>query len=501
MAAWTMDYYVDQTNPRADDQNTGTSHRPWKTITKANHTLVAGDTLYIKAGTYDSYIRPINSGTFRKPITYRNYQKDTVTIANTAYGIHLNSKSYICVYGVNFVECDKFLWLQNNASHNAIAYCNFDQGRHVEWSGSKIYRTSSYNWVHHCRFSKYGYCTDNDIGSILDIGNEESRTDTSSYNLIEDNTMLHGGHHILGIFGRFNVIRNNYFHNENWSNGYGNRNVYLSGFPCSSGRNLIEGNQIAHSGIPPDNWGASGMLLATGYNIVRLNRFYHNNLAGISMSVTKDYLSDIIHNKIYNNSFLHNGFNMNKGPEAMTSAIGMAVRSGRLIIKQNAIKNNLYFLHHQVYGTYNVLISDQIIASNWDGDTQGNPKFVHASDVLGDPQDPSLPDLHLEPDSPCKDSGTYLTTIISSSGSGTSFEVADAGYFADGWGIVPGDTIQLQKSMQRARIIKIDYESNTLKINKTLTWTQNQGISLIYEGSAPDVGAYEIKGPHFQPRT
>ena len=110
LQAQAIDYYVDQNHPSANDQNSGTMDRPWKTITKANQTLVAGDTVYIKAGTYNSYIAPNNSGTSSNRITYRNYGSDTVTISNTTYGILLSGKSYITVQGINFYLLDQFLW-------------------------------------------------------------------------------------------------------------------------------------------------------------------------------------------------------------------------------------------------------------------------------------------------------------------------------------------------------------------------------------------------------
>ena len=486
------DYYVDQNHPSANDQNPGTVDQPWKTITKANAIVVAGDTAYIRAGTYNSHIAPNNSGTSSNPITYRKYSTDIVTVSNTTCGIYLNGRSYIVIQGINFYNLDKFLWVQNSANYNTIAYCNFDQGRNVGWSGSKIYQSSSYNWVHHCQFSKYGYYADNDIGSILDIGNEESETDISKYNLIENNTMFHGGHHVLGVYGMYNVVRNNYFHNENWLSGYGNRNVYLGGYPVNSGRNLIEGNQIGYSGIPPDNWGASGMSLTTGHNIVRRNRFYFNDLAGISMTLTSSYYQDIVDNKIYNNTFLRNGWNMTTGPDALTSAIAFAIYSGSHVITDNAIKNNIYYSHYQVYGYYYVSSGDQTFANNWDGDTQGDPLFVDASTTPGDPTDSTWPYFNLQGSSPCIDAGAALTTITTASGSGTSFTVDDAGYFMDGWGIVQGDNIQLQGNMQRARITSINYVTNTITVDTSLTWTQNQGISVAYEGSAPDIGAYEF---------
>ena len=498
-----MVYYVDTNHPQASDSNPGTESLPWKTISRANP-MQAGDIVYIKAGTYNTYIAPSHSGTASAPITYRNFGTDVVTISNAPYGILLDGKSYIVVQGINFYNLDKFLWIQNNANHNTIAYCNFDQGRNVGWSGSKIYRSSQNNWVHHSRFSHYGYYTDDDIGCILDIGNEESTTDQTRYNLIENNIMYHGGHHVLGVYGMYNVIRDNYFHNEPWSMGtpesdrgavmYGNRNLSFSGYPVNSGRNLFEGNRVAFSSDPSDNVGASGMALNTAYNIVRGNYYYHNDRAGVSMSLTSSYYSDIIYNKVYNNTFFHNGINTEDPIDHMNSGIGFGLYSGSHVIQHNAIQNNLLYRHRVPYGSYYVNLADQIFAGNWDGDTQGDPKFVDASTDLGDPMDASLPDLRLESDSPCKDAGRYLTTVTSPSGSGTAFRVADAGYFMDGWGIagVQGDEIQLFGSAQRARITAVDYATNMVTVDRILTWIQNQGISLSYEGEAPDAGAYEI---------
>jgi hypothetical protein len=496
-------YYINQKHPEANDQNVGSIDRPWKTIAKANQTLIAGDIVYIKEGTYTSQIAPKNSGNSSNSIIYRKCDNDAVTISDTTYGISLKGKSFIIVEGINFYNVDQFLEIRNG-HHNTIADCNFDQyRRRINWSGSQIIGNSSFNRVHHCRFSKYGECNaeGEDNGSVLDIGSEESMTppsktpDHSDYNLIENNIMYHGGHHVLGVFGRYNVIRDNYIHNEAWTRGKGNRNIYLAGYPVDSGWNLIEGNQIGYSAPPCDSWGVSGTLLASGYNVVRRNRFYYNDLAGIAMSVTSTYYSDIVYNKIYNNSFFHNGWNMSQGPDAVTSAIAFVKYSGPLVIKYNAIKNNLYKSHYQAYGYYYVNSGDQLFAGNWNGDTQGDPKFVNASKVFGDPMDSTYPNLNLKADSPCIDAGTYLTTVTSTSGSGKSLKVADSRYFTDGWGItgVQGDEIQLYGTSQRARIIKIDYSNNTITVDTDLTWTQNQGVSLVYEGSGPDIGAHEYE--------
>lgn len=485
------EYFVDQSNAAANDQNAGTEAQPWQTITKANETLMPGDTVYIKAGKYSTYIAPKNSGTATGLITYRNFGTDAVTITEAAYGILLDGKSYIVVDGINFTKLDRFMWLQNNANRNTISNCSFRFARKIGWSGSKIYRNSSYNWVHHNTFSDYGKYTNQDIGSVLDIGNEGSAADKSNYNLIENNTMFHGGHHVIGVYGMFTVVRSNYFHNEIWSNGHGDRAVYLHGFAANSGRNLIEGNRIAYSAKPPDNFGAAGMSLDSSYNIVRGNSFYNNNLAGITMSSSPGYKQSPRYNRIYQNTFFNNGLNQNSGVgQELMAGIGMASYGGPGKIERNAIKNNILHSNPRVYGTKNVSLKDQAIAGNWE--EAGDPLFVNATETY-DPSDAALPDLHLQAGSPAIDKGAFLAQITSAAGSGTTFQVDDAGYFMDGWGIVQGDTIQLLGTEQTARITKVDYKTNTITVSSDITWTQSQGIALAYQGAAPDIGAYEYQ--------
>jgi len=495
-----MDYYVDQNHPSASDQNPGTIDQPWETITKANTTLIAGDTVYVKAGTYTTYIAPSNSGTSTtNRITYRNYGTDVVTVQDASYGIYLNGKHYITVQGINFYNLDRFMYLINGSDHNIIAYCNFDQVRtRLSWSGSKIYQGSDHNWVHHCQFSKYGECTGtppsgNDAGSVLDIGNELSATDFSDYNLIEDCVLFHGGHHVLGLYGRYNVVRNNYLHNEAWTNDRGNRTLYMNGYTASTGHNLVENNRFGYAAAPCDAKGVGGVSLATSYNIIRFNKFYHNNLYGLILLCYAN--SDSSYNKIYNNTFFNNAYDPDPSySDQYRCAIQFADWTASEN-KYNIIKNNLYYSHTQAYGVNGASLGDQTFVSNWDGDTQGDPQFVNASTTPPpDKTDSTLPNLDLQSTSPCIDQGMYLTTITSATGSGTSFVVDDAEYFTDGWGItgVDGDMIQVFGTTQRARITSVNYGTATITVDTSLTWTQNQGISLVYEGSAPDIGAYEV---------
>jgi hypothetical protein len=100
-------------------------------------------------------------------------------------------------------------------------------------------------------------------------------------------------------------------------------------------------------------------------------------------------------------------------------------------------------------------------------------------------------DFHLQSGSRAIDHGGYLTTTTAA-GQGTSIPVADAGYFFDGFGVFDADSIQLQGQTVPAKILSIN--GNTLVVDQALTWSAGQGVSLPYQGSAPDMGAYEYGG-------
>jgi len=104
-------YYVAKSNPAASDSNVGTEAAPWKTIQKAANTLIAGDTVYVKAGIYQelytgfptSYtpaIKPQNSGQLGQYITYMAYPGDSVIIDQQYQGgIFYIEKSFIRISG------------------------------------------------------------------------------------------------------------------------------------------------------------------------------------------------------------------------------------------------------------------------------------------------------------------------------------------------------------------------------------------------------------------
>jgi hypothetical protein len=269
----------------------------------------------------------------------------------------------------------------------------------------------------------------------------------------------------------------------------GNRLIIVGYDPKQCRQNLIEGNRLAFSGVPPDGNTSAGISVRTPYNIVRRNIFYYNDGPGFDIS-TSDSTYDARYNHAYHNTFYHNGFTLLSGVETWKQGGMLVAKHGNSTpATRLAIKNNIFHDNKtQAVVFYYVSRDSQDIRNNWEH--AGDPMFEDIQSSIV-PQNPQLPDVRLKPSSPCIDSGAFLTTVTSPGGSVTQFTVKDAAYFTDGWGIVEGDYIQLEGSTERAHITHIDYTGNTITVDRVLTWTANSGVGLAYEGKAPDIGAIE----------
>jgi hypothetical protein len=64
-----------------DDGNPGTLGAPFRTIQQAANVADAGDTVFIRGGTYRETVRPAHLGTSSNPITFAPYDNETVTVS------------------------------------------------------------------------------------------------------------------------------------------------------------------------------------------------------------------------------------------------------------------------------------------------------------------------------------------------------------------------------------------------------------------------------------
>jgi hypothetical protein len=96
----SLPYYVDGTNALASDYNPGTQALPWKTIQWAANYLQAGDTVYIKAGTYTGDVSAGNSGNAAGWITYSAYPGQEQQAVLNGGEFDVNQRSYIRISGL-----------------------------------------------------------------------------------------------------------------------------------------------------------------------------------------------------------------------------------------------------------------------------------------------------------------------------------------------------------------------------------------------------------------
>jgi len=74
------EYYV---SPSGDDGAPGTKDQPFRTVQKAADVMVAGDTCFIRGGTYRETVTPKNSGEEGKPIRFVACPGELVTLSGT----------------------------------------------------------------------------------------------------------------------------------------------------------------------------------------------------------------------------------------------------------------------------------------------------------------------------------------------------------------------------------------------------------------------------------
>ncbi|MFC1609950.1 MopE-related protein [Myxococcota bacterium] len=492
-----------------DDNNDGTQTAPWCTIGEANGRLTAGQTVYIRAGTYlDETISPANSGTSDNArITYVAYANETVTLEQSVYCMRLQSRSYVTVLGLHFFNCGRNVYL-DDSHHNNIGLCTFDNpAGPATWAGSRVYHASQYNRIFNCTFSRYGEQSGSnpdwdDHGCILDIGNDNEE-DQSDFNTVVNSTFYYGGHHILGVYANHNVIRGNTFHNEEWFACHrtsigglcGGRDVITnSSQPDINKRNIFEDNIIAYAGVPPDQVSSAGLSLRTPYNIVRRNAFYSSDSSGVTLSADGGNHNDPSNNHIYNNVFYRNGYLLVDDWDPRKYGLMLARWNDDAqhnVMAGVAIKNNIF--HENNHGAiyyYYVNEAEQVVANNWE--EEGNPGFLTAT---GDPDpfDFAALELQLADGSPCINNGGFLTQATNAGDNSTDLQVIDAGYFFDGYDIVEPDMIQLEGQTVAVPIDAINYATNHITLAEPLSWNPDDGVSLPYHGVLPDQGIHEYR--------
>lgn len=543
-------YYVDKNSVggTCSDDNPGTLTRPWRTIAKANTEACAGDTVCLRAGTYDNeQIKPAQSGTPGRLVLYRNYADEEVVITGGAKQIEINEKKYIGIHGINFRR-PKIYWAEIlRSDHIYVEGCVFD---HVNPNVAKMsyrpYRVKGCKQIYHdhCEWTMEDQTSDHDRYMVVLENTTNSKFDHCRFgnavhaSFVTMYPMPYKESPEAWDRDAFLVMKNSMFYSE-WHSqlAMGNgttRDIHW----------LAENNTLFNSGKsshkrplrPPSNTNNALYVGGVG-GIIRKNILYDNTMSVMARPNMLKNGADVPLNAwFYHNTF----YNAKRNPENprgkldcsfFYSESGSAKHPDLQILQTTHILNNIFwksmgdcvnrdFYAVNVYGgrmPYDNIIKnnlfgdpDKAIRGLWAGNVadvswleKNDPQWVAGTNVIG--QDPLFRntdkhDFRLQDGSPAIDRGSFLTTISSpTAAKQTRITLADATPFYSGAGAPwfiegdVGDTIKTEHG-RISTIQTIDYKNNTLTVSPAIDIVQNEGLSLDYAGSAPDLGAHEYRG-------
>jgi hypothetical protein len=94
-------YYV---STSGSDSNPGTEAQPWRTIGKAGNSVAAGDTVYIRGGSYKEVVSLSRSGTASLPIKFLAYPGETPIVDGDNYRLPTSSWGTILTISGSYVQ-------------------------------------------------------------------------------------------------------------------------------------------------------------------------------------------------------------------------------------------------------------------------------------------------------------------------------------------------------------------------------------------------------------
>ncbi len=522
---WATDYYVDSTN--GIDSNNGLSpSTAWRTITRVNNAMgifQPGDSILFKTGETWGGTTPLSitcSGSSGNPITFGAYGSGDRPAFNGATmtdppingrpAITYITVEHIYIYG--YSRTGIFFGDHGWDTNITISNCEVNGGS----NGIFIDRTDTYIiedcTVHNCS-----------NGGIVIYGSSSQQVtngiirNCTAYDIGQDGIVIHRD-------GDYNTAGPNHYIYNCLAYNCGEQ-----GFDITAGSNILIRDC--------ETYGNTDAGYAIGHHV---DTIYIENCYGHDSDKSEFYIvqadnlviaKSIVDNPgrrsvlirdvcehIYlaNNTFI-------SGENAQREVLSVAYDSGYDSGRPNDVKarnniltekvdSNQVELVEYIGGTPDNTNSDFDYNRFWR--IGANPSSIlfqdpsqgmhnlsrrqraYGEDInsyVGDPQ-LNFSSYAPNPDSLCINSGGWLTTITSSTGNGRQFQVADARWFHDGFGVASGSLIQIQGQYTPVRITSVNYSTNTIGVNQDISGVQGYGIAFAYNGNAPDIGANEYGG-------
>ena len=396
-------YYVAS---NGSDSNPGTATRPWKTIQKAADTLVAGESVYIRQGTYHEHVIVANSGSQGKFITFQNYPGETVVIdgekSRPTFWSGLFSmfnKQYIKVIGLKMVNSNLYGILADSCDHIYIQDCEVFYSEH----GGIVFEGGSNAFISNCDVHH-----NND--DVQNASHEAISFDGVNTFEVEYCQVHHNEEE--GIDAKYGATNGNIHHNNVYENN--GPNIYID---AANNINIFNNRVHNTSGLYGPK---SGIMLSVEasynynqdnlYSINLYNNLIYNNYCGISFwtesgasSYTNYHDIYIVNNVIYNNTKGNGcGFEIsNSSPEMF---------SDNLVIRNNIFWENIAYVWSRTINGDSAILSKFTIDHNLFKVGEASATFGSAYTIASDVKwiNKANHDFHLQSDSPAIDAGSAI---------------------------------------------------------------------------------------------
>lgn len=276
--SWATDFYV---ATRGNDSNTGSLSSPFQTVQRGISSVMAGDTLWISAGTYNEAITLYNSGTKAAPITVKNYHGGTVIINSG------NSRAIVLGNTIGYYTFDGLRFVSNYAGvYSGDKNFSLDFGISTSWWGwgapvDRVTANSGGN-------NGFTLKNCNIIGSVGFMGSYNTVTNCT----FDGKSQFTDAIHDMTVVSHHNTYANNTIHD------FVNRGIWSMG---NTSYNIISRNTVYNfaSGTASDGIGIDldGAYISDNHILVEHNTIY-NGFFGIEFENGSNNIAN--GNTIYN---------------------------------------------------------------------------------------------------------------------------------------------------------------------------------------------------------